>query len=128
MKSRCFFVLASANMFIAIATGAFGAHGLKHLLTPDMLQIWQTAVTYQVMHALGLFIIGLMLAKWPSRLLVRAGQCLFAGIILFSGSLYLLALTGIRSLGMVTPVGGTLFLAGWLLVMVFAIRHKELAS
>jgi uncharacterized membrane protein YgdD (TMEM256/DUF423 family) len=100
-------------MFLAVALGAFAAHGLKSRLTPDMLAIWETGVRYHVYHALALLALG------ASRGPDKAGWCFLGGIVVFSGSLYLLALTGERRLGMITPLGGLLFLVGWVL---FALK------
>lgn len=125
MNPRAFFILGPVNMFIAIGAGAFGAHGLKAVLSPDMLAIWNTAVTYQVMHALGLLVVAVLLAKWPGKLLSTAGWLMFAGILFFSGSLYALALSGMRILGAVTPIGGVLFMAGWVLVTIWAMRQPS---
>lgn len=93
-----------------VALGAFGAHALKTRLEPAMLDVWQTAVQYHLVHALG--IIAIALAARPQ--FNAAGWLLFAGVLLFSGSLYLLALTGVRWLGAITPLGGVAFIAGWL--------------
>ena len=98
-------------MFLAVGLGAFGAHALKTRLTPDMLAIFETGVRYQVYHALALLLLAAV--RGPSK----AGWCFTAGIVLFSGSLYLLALTGVRKWGAVTPIGGVLFLIGWLILM-----------
>jgi uncharacterized membrane protein YgdD (TMEM256/DUF423 family) len=104
-------------MFVAVAAGAFGAHLLKGRLEPEMTAVWQTAVTYQAWHALSLLGIGGLLAHWPDRRGFSLAAWLFlAGIVLFSGSLYALALTGARFLGAVTPLGGAAFLAGWAVV------------
>ncbi len=94
-------------MFLAVAFGAFGAHALKSRLSPEMLAVFETGVRYQVYHALGLF----ALASFGGP--DKSGWCFVGGIVLFSGSLYLLALTGERRLGMITPIGGVLFLIGW---------------
>lgn len=107
---RVFVVLGSFNMLLAVALGAFGAHGLKRRVSVEMLDVWQTAVLYHLAHALGLLLVGLLAVHLPVR---TAGWTLLTGIVLFSGSLYLLALSGARSWGAVTPVGGVLFLAGW---------------
>lgn len=106
----------AALMFAAVALGAFAAHGLKARLAPEMLAVFETGVRYQAYHALGLLGAAWMLERWPGRLPSAAGSCFIAGIILFSGSLYLLSLTGARKLGIVTPFGGVLFLAGWALL------------
>ncbi len=105
-------------MLLAVALGAFGAHALKARLTPDMAAVWQTAVQYHAWHALGLLAVGSLMLHWPARRrLGLAAALLLAGIVLFSGSLYALALTGVRALGMVTPVGGVAFMAGWAVVV-----------
>lgn len=124
MSARLALGLAAAAMFAAVAMGAFGAHALRARLTPDMLAVWQTAVLYHAWHALGLFGVGLLLLHWPERgLLGIAGGLFIAGIVLFSGSLYALALTGIRGLGAVTPFGGVAFLAGWGAVAVACLKR-----
>lgn len=123
MTARLALVLASAAMFLAVALGAFGAHALKARLSPEMTTVWQTAVQYHAWHALGLFGLGLLMLHWPERPgLGLAAWLLLGGIVLFSGSLYALALTGVRGLGAVTPIGGVSFLAGWA-VLVWAIAR-----
>lgn len=122
MNTRLFIIIAAANMLVAIGAGAFGAHGLKRILSAEMLTVWQTAVTYQIAHALGLFIVVLLSYKFASPLLSWSAYLMFAGIILFSGSLYILSLTGVRPLGAITPIGGALFLVSWLLVIIAAIK------
>jgi uncharacterized membrane protein YgdD (TMEM256/DUF423 family) len=102
---------AAAAMFLAVAAGAFGAHALKTRLSPEMLAVWETAVRYQVYHALGLFVVAWLSERGGGADL--AGGLFIAGIILFSGSLYVLAFTGLRWLGAITPLGGLCFLAGW---------------
>ena len=103
-------------MFLAVAAGAFGAHALKNALSDEMKAVYETAVRYQAYHALGLLAVGWLTARSPSRGAAAAGICFLAGIALFSGSLYGLSLTGVKKLGVVTPVGGLLFLLGWLLL------------
>ena len=101
-------------MFMAVALGAFGAHALKSRLAPDMAAVWQTAVQYHAWHALALLAAGILMAQDPSRVGLTWAAWLFAvGIVLFSGSLYALALTGVRGLGAITPLGGVAWLAGW---------------
>ncbi len=118
-----FLLPGAVSAFIGVAMGAFGAHGLKAVLSPDMLAIYQTGVTYQMWHALGLIVIALLDRQTPaSGLLRRAGWLMLSGIILFSGSLYLLALTQLRWLGMITPIGGVCFLAAWLSIAIFAAQ------
>lgn len=116
-------VLGSFNAFLSVALGAFGAHGLKSFLTPDKLSTWQTGVAYQFYHALGLIIIGLIAKAYPDSALIRSsGWVMSGGILLFSGSLYLLSLTGISSLGMITPFGGVAFLLSWLMLLYGVLR------
>jgi uncharacterized membrane protein YgdD (TMEM256/DUF423 family) len=123
MSARLTLVLGAAFMFVAVALGAFGAHALKGRLTSDMTSVWQTAVQYHAWHALALFALGLLMLHFPERAgLGLAGWLFVAGILLFSGSLYVLALTGVRGLGAVTPFGGVAFLAGWA-VLVWAISR-----
>ena len=118
MTDRIFVLLGALNMFLAVGAGAFGAHGLRRVLSPEMLAVWHTAVTYQIAHALGLLAIAALSARYGhgSALWTAAGWLMFAGIVLFSGSLYLLSGTGIRWLGAVTPLGGAAFLLAWALV------------
>ena len=113
MIDRGLGVFAAVNMMIAVAAGAFGAHGLRRVLSPEMLAVWQTAVTYQMAHALGILCIAMASARMPAAQLHWAGWVLGLGVVLFSGSLYLLATTGMRWLGPVTPIGGLAFLVGW---------------
>jgi uncharacterized membrane protein YgdD (TMEM256/DUF423 family) len=114
MSARVAILVGSAAMFVAVALGAFGAHALKTRLTPDMTAVWQTAVQYHAWHALAVLVAGVLLLQWPGQRAVEVAGWLFvAGIVLFSGSLYAMALTGVRGLGAVTPFGGVAFLAGW---------------
>jgi uncharacterized membrane protein YgdD (TMEM256/DUF423 family) len=115
LSARLALVLAAALLFAAVGLGAFGAHALKAQLAPDMQAIWQTAVQYHAWHALGLLAMGLFTMQRPDAPGASLAAWLFvAGIVLFSGSLYALALSGVRGLGAVTPFGGAAFLAGWL--------------
>jgi len=100
--------------FLGVAAGAFGAHALRARITPDMLDVYETAVRYQMYHALALLLTGFMAHRLYSSALPTAGLLFLIGIIVFSGSLYVLALTGTRWWGAVTPIGGLAFLAGWL--------------
>ena len=106
--------------FLGVALGAFGAHALKASLAPDMLAVFETGVRYQMYHVFALFAAAWAWARWPSRVLAASGWLFVAGIVIFSGSLYLLALTGVRMLGAITPVGGLAFLAGWLCLAIGA--------
>ncbi|MCW8829899.1 MAG: DUF423 domain-containing protein [Gammaproteobacteria bacterium] len=114
--SNLFIGLGALNAFFAVAMGAFAAHKLKASLSAYYLSIVQTAADYQMYHALGLILIGLLYQHNKTRLTVVSGWLLFTGIILFSGSLYTLGLTGTKWLGMVTPVGGFCFLIAWLML------------
>lgn len=109
--------LAIAGLLLALATacGAFGAHALKAHLTPERLQLWETAVRYQFFQALGLLGVGLALRSLDAAVLRHAALLIVVGIVLFSGSLYALSLGGPRALGVLTPVGGVAWIAGWLL-------------
>lgn len=124
MNERSLVIAAALNMFIAVAAGAFGAHALKAVISSDMLAVWHTAVTYQIAHALGLFVIALLMPRFKSALLARAGMVMLAGIVVFSGSLYALAFSGLRMLGAITPIGGVAFLLAWAMVAWAALRDK----
>jgi uncharacterized membrane protein YgdD (TMEM256/DUF423 family) len=114
MSARTALFLASIALFVAVAAGAFGAHTLGRQVGPERLAVWQTAVQYQAWHGLALFGVGLLMRALPARRGLAAAAWLFVtGIALFSGSLYLLVATGVTGLGVVTPVGGIAFLAGW---------------
>ncbi|NVJ21380.1 MULTISPECIES: DUF423 domain-containing protein [Myxococcus] len=119
---RWWLVLGAVNAFLSVAAGAFGAHALKARLPPDLLVIFETGARYHMYHALGLLAVGLLALLRPSSLLNGAGWAMLVGIVLFSGSLYALALSGIRVLGAVTPLGGLGFLAGWALFAIAAWR------
>ena len=112
--SRTFFVLGALSAFLAIAAGAFGAHALRPRLSPDLLATFETGARYQMYHALALMAVAWAVQRWPGTLAEWAGWLFVAGTLLFSGSLYALALTGVRWLGAVTPLGGLAFLAGWI--------------
>ena len=114
MTPRIALTLAAALLFIAVAAGAFGAHALKARLEPSAMAVFQTAVQYHFWHGLGLLAAGLLLLQKPESATLAVAAWLFvAGIALFSGSLYALALTGARGLGAVTPIGGLAFLGAW---------------
>ncbi|MDO3675925.1 DUF423 domain-containing protein [Paenibacillus ehimensis] len=122
--NRTFVALGSICAFLSVALGAFGAHALKGRLAADMLANFQTGVQYQMMHSLGLIAVGLAASLLPaSGHLRRAGWSMVVGIVFFSGSLYVLSITGIKQLGAITPIGGVAFLFGWL-SLVLALRAK----
>ncbi len=110
-------VAGAIAMALAVVLGAFGAHGLKSKISADMMAVYQTGVQYHFYHALGVLLIGLLVQHFPQvNLLHWSAWVLLAGIVLFSGSLYVLSVTGVRVLGAITPIGGVLFIAGWLML------------
>jgi uncharacterized membrane protein YgdD (TMEM256/DUF423 family) len=111
---RIFLAIGAISAFVAVAAGAFGAHGLKNRLSPDMLAVFETGVRYQMYHAFALIVAAWAQTRWPGTLTTTSGWFFIAGTVLFSGSLYLLSLSGLRWLGAITPLGGLAFLAGWL--------------
>lgn len=119
---RLFFGIGALSAFTAVAAGAFGAHALRARLTPEYLSVFETAARYQMYHALGLLAVAWAVSRWPGALPVWAGWLFVLGTVLFSGSLYILALTGIRWWGAITPLGGVAFLAGWL-CLALSMRH-----
>ena len=110
---RTFLLLGAVAAFLAVTLGAFGAHGLRGRLSPEMMAVFQTGVQYHMAHALALILVSAIMGRMSGWLIQTAGWSFVAGIVLFSGSLYALVLTGVRGLGAVTPVGGVAFLAGW---------------
>jgi len=121
---RVFVMLAAFFGFSGVALGAFAAHGLKSRLSAEYLAIFQTGTHYQLIHALALLAVALLSVQLPGRLLSCAGWLFALGIVLFSGSLYLLTLTGVSKLGIITPFGGLSFLAGWLCLGLAAWRMQ----
>ncbi len=122
---RRFFVLGCTLAFVAVALGALGSHALRTRLDARSLEVWDIAVRYHSLHALALLAVGWAAARWRSRAIFAGGWLFLAGIALFSGSLYALALTGARWLGPVTPLGGVLFLLGWLCLAAGAVRGRQ---
>ena len=110
---RTFFVLGAVSGFLAVALGAFAAHGLKGKLPPDLFDVFEVGARYHMYHALALVAVAWAATRWPGTAVTAAGWLFVAGTVLFSGSLYALALTGVRALGAITPLGGLCFLAGW---------------
>lgn len=122
---KTFLLLGTINTFICIGLGAFGAHGLKQILTTDMLATFQIGVQYHLYHAIGLLIVGLLLLHFPkSHMIAASGWLMLLGILLFSGTLYVTSLTEIRGMGMVAPFGGTSFLSAWAL-LTYAIWKEK---
>jgi len=122
---RAYIVLAALFGLSGVALGAFASHALKSQLSAAYLAVFQTGVQYQMLHALALLGVALLSLHRPGRLLTAAGALFVAGILLFSGSLYLLTLSGIGKLGMITPLGGTSFLAGWLCLALAGWRIRS---
>ena len=123
--AKLIIILAGVNGFLAVSIGAFAAHMLRDRLSPELLNTFQTGVQYHMYHALGLFGIGLMMLNFPASNLLRiSAYLMMAGIVLFSGSLYLLSITGIRWLGAITPLGGLCFLTAWALIVWFATKQQ----
>lgn len=119
---RLFFVLGALLAGIGVAAGAFGAHGLRDRLSAEMLAIFETGVRYHLIHALALLITAWASTRWAEGLTTGAGWLFVVGIVVFSGSLYLLSLTETRWLGAITPIGGVAFLVGWALLAWAALR------
>ena len=123
--SKRIIILAGINGFLAVSIGAFAAHMLRDRISPELLNTFQTGVQYHMYHALGLFGIGLLMLNFPTSNLLRiSAYLMIAGIVLFSGSLYLLSITGTRWLGAITPLGGLCFLSAWVLIVWFAAKQK----
>ncbi|MFT5365275.1 MAG: uncharacterized membrane protein YgdD (TMEM256/DUF423 family) [Candidatus Latescibacterota bacterium] len=120
--SRLFFGLGAGFAFLGVMLGAFGAHALRNKLEPRMLEVFETGVRYQMYHAFALIVTAWAVSQWPGGVTQIAGWFFVAGIVVFSGSLYGLTLTGMRGLGAITPLGGLMFLAGWLCLVWAAIK------
>ena len=119
---RLFFSLGAGSAFLSVAAGAFGAHALRSRLSPEYLAVFETAARYQMYHALALLAVGWASSRWPGAMAQWAGWLFVLGTVLFSGSLYALALTGVRWLGAITPLGGVAFLVGWFCLALAASR------
>lgn len=123
---RFFTMLGAGLMFLGVAAGAFGAHGLSGYFArfPELEGTFETAVRYHIYHALALFAVAWAAARWPGALTTWAGYLLLIGVVIFSGSLYLLVMTRLRWLGAITPIGGVAFLAGWVCLLLAAARSS----
>ena len=119
---RTFALAGAISGFVAVLAGAFGAHTLRERLTPDMVAIFETGARYQMYHALGLLAVALTSTHWPGTPVRAAGWLFIGGTVLFSGSLYLLSVTGTRWLGAITPFGGLMFLTGWAALAIAIAR------
>lgn len=121
-----FLLFASLLILLGVGMGAFGAHALRGILPDQSMAIYQTAVSYQMWHGLGLGVIAAFVHHYPqSKLLAWAGWLMVVGVLFFSGSLYVLSIAGIKWFGAITPVGGSAFLVAWLMVMIFAFRNLK---
>jgi uncharacterized membrane protein YgdD (TMEM256/DUF423 family) len=121
--ARTFLLLGAFSGAIAVAAGAFGAHGLKARLSPDLLAVFETGARYQMFHALALVGTAWAAERFPGAAVGAAGWLFVAGTVIFSGSLYALTLSGVRALGAITPIGGVCFIAGWLALAWAAVRR-----
>lgn len=120
---KIFVAIGGINAILAVALGAFGAHGLEGSLSSDMMEVFETGVKYHFYHALGLIAIGLVATHLPDSTLIKySGWVMLAGIVLFSGSLYVLSTTGVRWLGAITPIGGLCFIAAWVLLVIVVLK------
>ncbi|QBG48203.1 DUF423 domain-containing protein [Verrucomicrobia bacterium S94] len=120
--ARLFLSLGAISGAFGVMLGAFGAHGLQHKLSAKMMATWQTGVEYQFYHTFALLVVGLLALKFQSGVLTAGGWSFLAGIIIFSGSLYTLSLSGITRLGAITPIGGLFFIAGWILLACAVLK------
>ena len=124
--AKFFLILGSINAALVVLLGAFGAHGLKERLTAEMLAVYQTGVHYHLFHALGLLAVGLVATQIPASAYLKwSGWLMLAGIVLFSGSLYVLSVSGLRWLGMVTPFGGLAFILSWTLFVIAVLKASS---
>jgi len=117
---RTFMFVGALMGFVGVGLGAFGAHALRGRLSPDMLAVFETGVRYQMYHAIALLAVAVLISRAEGRAVLIAGWSFIAGILIFSGSLYALALTGVTMLGAITPIGGLAFLAGWVALAIAA--------
>ncbi|MCF6410861.1 DUF423 domain-containing protein [Pseudalkalibacillus salsuginis] len=120
---KLFILLGALNAGLSVVLGAFGAHGLESKLSAKMMDVYKTGVQYHIFHALGLFVVAFLADKFPnSSLIGAAGWIMFLGIILFSGSLYVLSVTDISKLGIITPFGGLAFIISWVLIIIAILK------
>lgn len=119
---RILLIVGAVNAVISVACGAFGAHGLEGKLTAHYLEVWETACRYQMYHAIGIIVLALLKQVTGIQLFGTAGWVMFAGIVIFSGSLFVLTLSGVKVLGAITPIGGVLFIASWVMLVISALK------
>ncbi len=121
---RLFLIIAAFSGAVSVGAGAFGAHALRARLEPRLLEVFQTGAQYQMYHALAMVGVAWVASRWPGSLSTASGWLFVAGTVLFSGSLYAMALTGVRALGAITPLGGVCFIAGWVTLAVAVMRER----
>ena len=124
MKLKSLLLVSGVLSFLGVAFGAIGSHLLKNFILPELLIIYETGIRYQIYHSLAIILLSLLYLKIPSSEFLFAGNLFVYGILLFSGSLYILSITGIRKFGMITPIGGVLFLLGWLVMLKGVWKSK----
>jgi len=122
---RIFFGIGALYGFLGVALGAFGAHALKQTLSPEMLAAFEVGVRYQTYHALALLALAWASTRWPGRAMTIGGWLIVIGVLVFSGSLYALSLSGVRGIGAITPFGGAALLAGWVCIAWAVLRYRE---
>lgn len=122
MSIRTLIIIGALILALGVAAGAFGAHGLKRSVSPDLLEVWKTAVLYQMIHGLGLLLLAALGRSLEPGLAAWAGGLMLGGILVFSGSLYALTLSGVRALGAITPLGGVLMIGAWAVLALAAWR------
>lgn len=121
---RLFLIIAALSGAVSVGAGAFGAHALRARLEPRLLEVFQTGAQYQMYHALAMVGVAWVASRWPGALSTASGWLFVAGTVLFSGSLYAMALTGVRALGAITPLGGVCFIAGWVALALAVMRAR----
>ena len=124
---KLFVTLGAISGALAVLLGAFGAHLLKQMLSPEMLDVYKTGIQYQFYHTFALLTVGMLMNSKPSKTLKWSGYLFIGGILIFSGFLYLLAITGIKPLGMIVPIGGVMFVAGWICMLIHFLKSKTLS-
>ncbi|MGD6802309.1 DUF423 domain-containing protein [Rossellomorea vietnamensis] len=120
---KTFIIIGAINAFLSVALGAFGAHALEGKISQKYIDTWNTGVLYQMFHSIGILIIGVLVGNIAAGSMLNwSGWLMLVGIVLFSGSLYILSLTGIKVLGAITPLGGVAFLIAWVLLIITAVK------
>ncbi|MEI6141665.1 MAG: DUF423 domain-containing protein [Mariniphaga sp.] len=122
---KLFLVLSAISGALAVLLGAFGAHLLKQIITPELLEVYKTGVQYHFYHTFALLAVGIIGRQYPSAILKWSGYLFIAGIVIFSGFLYLLAITGIKALGLIVPIGGLSLVAAWICLLIHCLKIKS---